>query len=90
MFVNKWVQMWSNCRYRSAEHRVVYRGTTPRRLSIAFFMFPSEEGEIGAPEEVVDEKLQPRQYRAFTFKELKAHFKNAGPSLGGGHAYFRI
>lgn len=83
------LQMWSNCRYRSAEHRVVYGGSTPRRLSIAFFMFASDEGEISAPEELIDEK-HPRQYRAFTFKELRAHFKNAGPSLGGGHAYFRI
>lgn len=83
------LQMWSNSRYRSAEHRVVYGGHTTRRLSIAFFMFVSDEGEIRAPQELIDDE-HPRQYRAFTFKELRAYFKNAGTSLGGAQAYFKI
>lgn len=83
------LQMWSNCRYRSAEHRVVYGGCKVRRLSIALFMFVQDEAEICAPQELIDDK-SPRVYRAFTFKELRAYFRDVGPSLGGSDAYFRI
>lgn len=83
------LQIWSNGRYRSAEHRVVYGGCKPWRLSIAFFMVLSDEAEIRAPQELIDEK-HPRLYRAFTIKELRAYFMKAGPSLGGIPAYFRI
>jgi len=79
------LQMWSNGRYRSAEHRVVYGGS--ERLSMAFFLDFTDKTEIRAPEELIDEK-HPQKYRAVTFEDLKAYFVQAGPTLGGPTAYF--
>lgn len=79
------LQMWSNGRYRSAEHRVVYGGS--ERLSMAFFLDFTDKAEIRAPEELIDEK-HPQKYRAVTFEDLKAYFVQAGPTLGGPTAYF--
>eukprot|EP00253_Pinus_taeda_P035747 PITA_35747 len=81
------LQMWSNGRYRSAEHRVVYGGS--ERLSMAFFLDFTDKAEIRAPEELIDEK-HPRKYRGVTFEDLKAYFMKAGPTLGGPPAYFLL
>jgi len=83
------LQMWSNGRYRSAEHRVVFGRSKQRRLSIAFFLSVSDEGEIHAPEELIDEK-HPQQYRACTYREIRAHFLEPGKRMGGAPAYFKI
>lgn len=81
------LQMWSNGRYRSAEHRVVYGGS--ERLSMAFFLDFTDKAEIRAPEELIDEK-HPRKYIGVTFEGLKAYFMKAGPTLGGPPAYFLL
>uniref|UniRef100_A0A0C9QW95 TSA: Wollemia nobilis Ref_Wollemi_Transcript_4406_1241 transcribed RNA sequence n=1 Tax=Wollemia nobilis TaxID=56998 RepID=A0A0C9QW95_9CONI len=65
------LEIWSNCRYRSIEHRVVYEGWQCR-LSLAFFMHFADEADIYAPEDLVDED-NPRRYRAFTFKEFREY-----------------
>lgn len=82
-------QMWSNGRYRSAEHRVVYGGSKKSRLSIVFLMDFMEKTEIRAPQELIDEK-HPRMYRAVTFADLKDYYKQAGPSLGGPPDFFLL
>lgn len=81
------LQMWSNGRYRSAEHRVVYGGS--ERLSMAFFLDFPDKTEIRAPEELIDEK-HPKRYKAVTFEDLKAYYIQAGPTLGGPPAYFLL
>ena len=81
------LQMWSNGRYRSAEHRVVYGGS--ERLSMAFFLDFPDKTEIRAPEELIDEK-HPQKYKAVTFEDLKAYYIQAGPTLGGPPAYFLL
>jgi len=82
-------QMWSNGRYRSAEHRVVYGGSKKNRLSIVFLLDFMDKMEICSPPELIDEK-HPQMYRAVTFEDLKAYYKKAGPSMGGPPPYFLL
>eukprot|EP01018_Ginkgo_biloba_P033987 Gb_34780 [translate_table: standard] len=64
-------KMWSNGRYRSAEHRVVYGGQKSR-LSVAFFLNFPNEIQIDAPRELV-EAAHPRKYKAFFYEEFIKH-----------------
>ncbi|GLJ11991.1 hypothetical protein SUGI_0181580 [Cryptomeria japonica] len=74
------LEIWSNCRYRSAVHRVKYGGWTSR-LSLAFFMHFADDEQVYAPEELIDDD-HPRRHKAFCFKEYKEYkqrvFKNDG------------
>ncbi|GLJ41134.1 hypothetical protein SUGI_0852010 [Cryptomeria japonica] len=63
------LKAWSNGRYRSAEHRVVYKGWRDR-MSIGFFTAFPEEEEIWAPVELVDDG-NPRRYKAFIYSHFK-------------------
>ncbi|GLJ21940.1 hypothetical protein SUGI_0410750 [Cryptomeria japonica] len=84
------LQMWSNCRYRSAEHRVVYGGLKQKenRLSIAFFLTFQDKAEIKAPEELINEE-HPKKYKVAKFGDLFARYIQLGPTLGGTN-YFLI
>ncbi|GLJ41139.1 hypothetical protein SUGI_0852100 [Cryptomeria japonica] len=62
------LKAWTNGRYHSPEHRVVYKGCKDR-ISIAFFTSFPEEKEIWAPEELVDEN-NPRRYKPFTYSHF--------------------
>lgn len=83
------LQMWSNDRYRSSEHRVVHGGSKRTRLSIAFFLLFPDEAEIIAPPELISEE-HPQIYRAVTTHDLKVHAIQVGPSLGGSLADLRL
>ncbi|GLJ41138.1 hypothetical protein SUGI_0852080 [Cryptomeria japonica] len=63
------LKAWSNGRYRSAEHRVVYKGWADR-MSIAFFTVFQDETEIWAPMELVDDD-NPRRYKPFLYSDLQ-------------------
>ncbi|GLJ05875.1 hypothetical protein SUGI_0027050 [Cryptomeria japonica] len=68
------MKAWSNGRFRSAEHRVVYKGWKDR-ISIPYFVqFPPDK-QITAPEELVDDD-HPRRYRPFTFSQFRQAFYN--------------
>lgn len=82
-------QLWSNGRYRSAEHRVVYGGSEKSRLSVVFLLDFMDKFEIICPEDLIDEK-HPQMYRAVIFEDLKAYYKQVGPSLGGPPAFFLL
>ncbi|GLJ41166.1 hypothetical protein SUGI_0852370 [Cryptomeria japonica] len=72
------INAWTNRRFRSAEHRVVFRGWTDR-LSIAWFVHFPYDKEIWAPAGFVDDN-NPRYYRPFTFSQFKHYFdKNFRP-----------
>ncbi|KAH9325403.1 hypothetical protein KI387_005581, partial [Taxus chinensis] len=76
------MKVWSNGRYRSAHHRVLFKGWK-NRLSLPLFLnFPYEE-PIYAPEELVD-KDNPRRYKPYTFSELVIEVKN---NKSGGELY---
>ncbi|KAH9288973.1 hypothetical protein KI387_033090, partial [Taxus chinensis] len=62
------LQAWSNGRYRSADHRVVYTGWK-NRISLPFSIIFPQDYQIWAPEELVDED-NPRRYKPFTYSAL--------------------
>ncbi|GLJ41123.1 hypothetical protein SUGI_0851900 [Cryptomeria japonica] len=66
------LKAWSNGKYRSAEHRVVYNGWRDR-ISIGFFTFFPDETEIWAPVELVDDE-NPRRYKPFVFSHFMQEF----------------
>ncbi|XP_057837966.2 jasmonate-induced oxygenase 3-like [Cryptomeria japonica] len=59
------LQMWSNGRYRNAEHRVVYGKSNRNRLSMAYFFDLPNEFEIRCPKETIDEE-HPQLYKVVT------------------------
>ncbi|XVF75296.1 hypothetical protein PTKIN_Ptkin13bG0175800 [Pterospermum kingtungense] len=56
------LQIQSNGMYKSIEHRAITNEEKPR-LSIAAFMFPDDEQEIGPLEPMIDDQHRPRMYR---------------------------
>lgn len=48
--------------YKSIEHRAITNEEKPR-ISIATFVFPADEQEIGPVETLVDDHHHPRMYR---------------------------
>ncbi|KAH9318873.1 hypothetical protein KI387_020642, partial [Taxus chinensis] len=58
------MQVWSNDRYESVEHRVVVNDTR-RRLSIPFFFNPSQYVMVKPLEELVSEE-DPPKYREYS------------------------
>ncbi|GLJ54727.1 hypothetical protein SUGI_1175580 [Cryptomeria japonica] len=75
------IQVWSNGRYESVEHRVVVNDSR-RRLSIPFFLRPSHYVMMKPLEELVSEENPPK-YREFNWgkffrRRLDGNFKNLG------------
>ncbi|GLJ41119.1 hypothetical protein SUGI_0851760 [Cryptomeria japonica] len=66
------LKAWSNRRFRSAEHRVVYKGWKDR-LSVPWFVHFPYDKEIWAPEELVDD-YHPRRYRPFIYSQFRHDF----------------
>lgn len=56
------LQVLSNGVYKSIEHRAVTNQKKPR-ISIATFLVPEDELEIGPLESMVDEDHRPRMYK---------------------------
>ncbi|KAG2271468.1 hypothetical protein Bca52824_066023 [Brassica carinata] len=52
------MQVWTNDKYWSAEHRVVVN-TSKERFSVPFFFFPSHETNIEPLEELISEENPP-------------------------------
>merc|ERR1711915_534184 len=75
------MQVWSNGKYESVEHRVVVNDKK-ERFSIPFFLFPSHHAMIGPVPELVNEK-NPSKYKEFSWGEFSkrksdSNFKNLG------------
>ncbi|GLJ41179.1 hypothetical protein SUGI_0852550 [Cryptomeria japonica] len=66
------LKAWTNGRYRSAEHRVVYKGWR-NRISVPYFVYFPDIKQVYAPAELVDDD-QPRHYKPFTVSEFKHGF----------------
>ncbi|KAH9325215.1 hypothetical protein KI387_005393, partial [Taxus chinensis] len=65
------LKAWSNGRYRSVNHRVVYKDWT-NRISLGWFMmFPDKE--IRVPAEFIDDQ-HPQCYRPFTYLQFRDAF----------------
>ncbi|GLJ08103.1 hypothetical protein SUGI_0081360 [Cryptomeria japonica] len=74
------LQMWSNGRNRSAEHRVVYGRSNRNRLSMAYFFDLPDEFEIRCPKEMIDQE-HPQLYKVVTKGDTVAYFKKVGPNM---------
>ncbi|KAH9300682.1 hypothetical protein KI387_012265 [Taxus chinensis] len=61
-------QAWTNGRYRSPDHRVVYTGWR-NRISLPFSIIFPHDAQIWAPVELVDDD-DPRRYKPFTYSAL--------------------
>ncbi|XP_021295899.1 protein SRG1-like [Herrania umbratica] len=55
-------EIQSNGMYKSIEHRAITNEEKPR-ISIATFVFPDDEQEIGPLESMIDDSHRPRMYR---------------------------
>ncbi|XP_073006029.1 protein LATERAL BRANCHING OXIDOREDUCTASE 1-like [Typha latifolia] len=60
------VQVWSNDRYESVEHRVV-ANSEKGRLSIPFFFNPAHYVTVKPLEELVDEEKHPSRYKEYSW-----------------------
>ncbi|KAH6762695.1 hypothetical protein C2S52_020128 [Perilla frutescens var. hirtella] len=56
------MEVWSNGKYKSIEHRVVTNVEKPR-ISAAAFMIPGNDVELNPLETMVDDELRPRIFR---------------------------
>lgn len=65
-------QVLSNGLYKSVEHRAV-TNEKKARMSVATFVIPSEEVEIGPLESMVDDKQFPRMYRNMKYVDYLRH-----------------
>ncbi|XP_010941859.1 protein LATERAL BRANCHING OXIDOREDUCTASE 1 [Elaeis guineensis] len=60
------IQVWSNDKYESAEHRVSVN-SEKERFSIPFFFNPAHYVEVQPLEELIDEKKSPAKYNAYNW-----------------------
>ncbi|QCD89404.1 protein DMR6-LIKE OXYGENASE 2-like [Vigna unguiculata] len=65
------VQVWSNDKYESVEHRVVVN-TTKERFSVPFFFFPSHHVNVKPVEELVSEET-PAKFREYNYGKFFAN-----------------
>ncbi|KAF9620926.1 hypothetical protein IFM89_015323 [Coptis chinensis] len=81
------MQIISNGKLKSAEHRVVTNSKVAR-TSIAIFIYPSMDCTIQPAEELVDE-LNPPKYGVFKFQEfLQVPFSALGIAGAVAFQYF--
>jgi len=78
--VGDMLQVWSNGRYKSVQHRVALNSTTGR-FSLIFFKNPRLDEVISAPIELVDE-AHPRKYKDVSWKEYLMLIRNGVPKPG--------
>lgn len=64
------LQVWSNDIYKSVEHRAVCNSMKPR-LSMAFFLNPTDDSTIAPAPELIDEARNSAHYRPFTWQEYR-------------------
>ncbi|KAJ4963927.1 hypothetical protein NE237_023866 [Protea cynaroides] len=60
------IQVWSNDRYESVEHRVVVN-SEKERFSIPFFFDPSHYEMVKPLEELVDEEKEPARFKEYNW-----------------------
>ncbi|GLT64268.1 hypothetical protein SLA2020_367720 [Shorea laevis] len=67
------IQVLSNGRYKSVDHRAITNDWLPR-VSVAMFYSPNNETVIGPIEDLIDED-HPPMYRNYTYKEVMEEFR---------------
>ncbi|KAH9288173.1 hypothetical protein KI387_032290, partial [Taxus chinensis] len=75
IMVSDCVKAWSNGRYHSVEHRVVYKGWKDR-ISVAYVVLFADDLKIWAAPELIDND-NPRRFKPFNYQPFKdAYFLN--------------
>ncbi|XP_073115857.1 protein DMR6-LIKE OXYGENASE 2 isoform X5 [Elaeis guineensis] len=77
------VQVWSNDKYESAEHRVCVN-SEKARCSVPFFFNPAHYVTVQPLEELIDEKNSPAKYNAYNWGEFFKTRKNSNFKKPGG------
>ncbi|WOH10958.1 hypothetical protein DCAR_0830435 [Daucus carota subsp. sativus] len=72
------MQVISNGKYKSIEHRVIVNSTT-ERVSLAFFYNPKEDMTI-APAQKLISNSSPALYPPMSFREYRSFIRTKGPS----------
>ncbi|XP_008792706.2 probable 2-oxoglutarate-dependent dioxygenase ANS [Phoenix dactylifera] len=70
------IQVWSNDKYQSAEHRVSVN-SVGERFSIPFFFNPALYVMVQPLEELIDEEKRPAKYNAYNWGEFFKSRKNS-------------
>ncbi|KAG6395220.1 hypothetical protein SASPL_145861 [Salvia splendens] len=84
------LQLVSNDRFASAEHRVVVNSSSPR-VSVACFMNNTEKStEIYLPIEELVSEDNPARYRATTAEEYASHYRSKGLDGTSALSHFRV
>ncbi|XP_027361591.1 1-aminocyclopropane-1-carboxylate oxidase homolog 4-like [Abrus precatorius] len=68
------LQIISNEEYKSAHHRVLANYSNEPRVSVAFFLNPSERERVFGPLPELTSEEKPALYRSFTFNEFMTRF----------------
>lgn len=63
------MKVWSNCKYRAAEHKAVLNGKEAR-LSLGYFLGPKTDIAVETVKELVDDD-HPVQYKPFTWGDYR-------------------
>lgn len=72
------LQILSNAKYKSVEHRVTVNAAQ-ERLSLAFFYNPRSDWPIAPVGQLVTPQ-RPPLYQATTFDEYRMHVRKNGPT----------
>ncbi|KAL9388766.1 hypothetical protein Peur_017371 [Populus x canadensis] len=66
------IESWSNGVYKSIEHRAV-TSVTAARMSIATFVIPDDDVELGPVETMADDYNRPKMYKAIKYVDYLRH-----------------
>ncbi|XP_024466104.2 S-norcoclaurine synthase 1 isoform X2 [Populus trichocarpa] len=66
------IESWSNGVYKSIEHRAV-TSVTATRMSIATFVIPDDDVELGPVETMADDYNRPKMYKAIKYVDYLRH-----------------
>ncbi|KAL3506011.1 hypothetical protein ACH5RR_031393 [Cinchona calisaya] len=85
------LQLISNDKYKSSEHRVLANRVGPRVSIASFFTTgPMPTTKLYGPIKELLSEENPPKYRAITVKEYTNHYINKGPNGTSGLLYFKI
>ncbi|CAK8541702.1 unnamed protein product [Lathyrus sativus] len=68
------IEIWSNGRYKSVEHRVL-TNKNKRRITFVSFLYPRDDAEIGPFEHLIDDQ-NPKMYKEITYGEYFRHVRD--------------
>lgn len=73
-----YLQVLSNGKYKSIEHRVIANSTV-ERVSLAFFYNPKDDMTIAPAQKLISVSTLPL-YPPMTFREYRSFIRTKGPS----------